>query len=91
MTQYGIEMIAANRRGRAKTQDGQVVESIAVIAAVADRHDLGAFATARWTDFRAPFFAEGDPTDVLVEAARLSGQLFSEVRAAERPCAKYQL
>ena len=25
---------------------------------VADRHDLGAFATARWTDFRAPFFAE---------------------------------
>jgi hypothetical protein len=23
-------------------------------------------------------------------AARLSGQLFSEVRAAERPCAKYQ-
>lgn len=35
----------------------QVVESIAVIAAV---------------------------------AARLSGQLFSEVRAAERPCAKYQ-
>ena len=25
-----------------------------------------------------------------VDAARLSGQLFSEVRAAERPCAKYQ-
>ena len=25
-----------------------------------------------------------------VVAARLSGQLFSEVRAAERPCAKYQ-
>jgi transposase len=23
MTQYGIEMIAANRRGRAKTQDGR--------------------------------------------------------------------
>src|SRR5262245_51549153 len=27
-------------------------------AAVADRHNLGAFATARWTDVRAPFFAE---------------------------------
>ena len=25
-----------------------------------------------------------------VDAARLSGQLFTEVRAAERPCAKYQ-
>ena len=25
-----------------------------------------------------------------VDAARLSGQLFSEVRAAERPCAKHQ-
>jgi hypothetical protein len=25
-----------------------------------------------------------------VDAARSSGQLFSEVRAAERPCAKYQ-
>ena len=25
-----------------------------------------------------------------VDAARLSGHLFSEVRAAERPCAKYQ-
>ena len=33
---------------------------------------------------------DGDPTDVSVDAARLSGQLFSEVRAAERPCAKYQ-
>jgi hypothetical protein len=25
-----------------------------------------------------------------VAGARLSGQLFSQVRAAERPCAKYQ-
>jgi hypothetical protein len=25
-----------------------------------------------------------------VDAARLSGQLFCEVRAAERPCAKHQ-
>ena len=33
---------------------------------------------------------DGNPTDVSVDAARLSGQLFSEVRAAERPCAKYQ-
>ena len=34
---------------------------------------------------------DGDPTDVSVEAARLSGQPFSEVRrAAERPCAKHQ-
>jgi hypothetical protein len=33
---------------------------------------------------------DGDPIDVPVKAARLSGQLFSEVRAAERPCAKYQ-
>ena len=33
---------------------------------------------------------DGDPTDVSLDAARLSGQPFSEVRAAERPCAKYQ-
>ena len=34
---------------------------------------------------------DGDPTDVSGrDGARLSGQLFSEVRAAERPCAKYQ-
>ena len=33
---------------------------------------------------------DGDPTDVSVDAARLSGQPFSEVRAAERPCAKHQ-
>jgi hypothetical protein len=33
---------------------------------------------------------DGAPTDVSVDAARLSGQLFSEVRAAERPRAKYQ-
>ena len=33
---------------------------------------------------------DGDPTDVSLDAARLSGQPFSEVRAAERPCANYQ-
>jgi hypothetical protein len=34
---------------------------------------------------------DGDPTDVSDrDGARLSGQLFPEVRAAERPCAKYQ-
>ena len=34
---------------------------------------------------------DGDPTDVSGrDGARLLGQLFSEVGAAERPCAKYQ-
>ena len=33
---------------------------------------------------------DGDPTDVSLDAARLSGQPFSKVRAAERPCANYQ-
>ena len=33
---------------------------------------------------------DGDLPMFPVDAARLSGQLFSEVRTAERPCAKHQ-
>jgi hypothetical protein len=47
--------------------------------------------TAHWTSVRS---MPSSTTAILpmfpVDAARLSGQLFSEVRAAERPCAKYQ-
>jgi hypothetical protein len=47
--------------------------------------------TGHWTSVRS---MPSSTTAILpmfpVDAARLSGQLFSEVRAAERPCAKYQ-
>jgi hypothetical protein len=46
---------------------------------------------AHWTSVRS---MPSSTTAILpmfpVDAARLSGQLFSEVRAAERPCAKHQ-
>jgi hypothetical protein len=51
----------------------------------------GRFSTAHWTSVRS---MPSSTTAILpmfpVDAARLSGQLFSEVRAAERPCAKHQ-
>jgi hypothetical protein len=47
--------------------------------------------TAHWTSVRS---MPSSTTAILpmfpVDAAGLSGQLFSEVRAAERPCAKHQ-
>ena len=47
--------------------------------------------TAHWTSVRSmPSSTTTILTMFPVDAARLSGQLFSEVRAAERPCAKYQ-
>ena len=63
----------------------QVVESIAVIAAVADQ-------APREVGEEARVEGGGDEVWLIhpVDAARLSGQLFSEVRVAERPCAKYQ-
>ena len=54
------------------------------------RAEVGS-STAHWTSVRS---MPSSTTAILpmfpVDAARLSGQLFSEVRAAERPCAKYQ-
>jgi hypothetical protein len=59
--------------------------------------------TAHWTSVRSmpssttailPMFQAATRRGICqlhpVDAARLSGQLFSEVRAAKRPCAKYQ-
>src|SRR6185295_18654903 len=47
--------------------------------------------TAHWTSVRS---MPSSTTAILpmfpVDGARLSGQLFSQVRAAERPCAEYQ-
>jgi hypothetical protein len=60
-------------------------------AAVADRHDLGAFATARWTDFRAPFFAEAKVAStkaslrsILPRSRRSSGEALQQPIEAAR-------
>src|SRR4051812_1295215 len=52
-------------------------------AAVADRHDFGAFATARWTDFRARFFAEAK---VASTKASLRSILPRSRRSSARRC-----
>ena len=88
MTQYGIEMIAANRPGRAKMQDGRPLRRAKRRWKI--EGSLRGFTTA------AAWSLAGSTSRITLpdvsdrEGARLSGQLFSEVRAAEWPCAKHQ-